>query len=124
MELLNPITIAKPGPGYAQGTSVGGIVFVAGQVSIDAQGQIVGKGDIVTQTRQTLNNVRAVVEAGGLTMRDIASTTVYVKDLADYKGFAETWVAVFGDHAPARATVKADLVHPDLLIEVQAIAAK
>ena len=124
MKILNPETVAKPGPGYAQGTSVNGIVFVAGQVSIDADGHIVGKGDIVAQTRQTINNVRAVVEAGGLTLSHIASTTVYVKDLADYKGFAETWVAMFGNHTPARATIKADLVHPDLLIEIQAIAVK
>ena len=123
MEVINPQAIAKPGPGYAQGTKAGGMVFVAGQVGIDASGQIVGKGDIAAQTRQTLANVSAVVEAGGLSMNDVVSTTVYIKDYADYKQFAETWVAVFGDHTPARATIKADLVHPDLLIEVQAIAA-
>lgn len=123
MEIINPLGVAKAGPGYAQGTKAGGVVYVAGQVGIEASGQIVGKGDIAAQTRQTLANVRAVVEAGGLTMGDVVSTTVYIKDYADYKLFAETWVAVFGDHTPARATVKADLVHPDLLIEVQAIAA-
>lgn len=123
MDVINPTHIAKPGPGYAQGTKAGGMVFVAGQVAIDANGQIVGKGDIVAQTRQTLANVLAIVEAGGLTLVDVVSTTVYIKDYSDYKRFAETWVAVFGSHTPVRATIKADLVHPDLLIEVQAIAA-
>lgn len=123
MDLLNPSDIARPGPGYSQGVRAGGVVYVAGQVSIDANGQIAGVGDIAAQTRQTLENVFAVVEAGGLSRGNIVSTTVYLKDLADYGGFSRAWVDAFGDHAPARATVRADLVHPDLLVEVQAIAA-
>jgi len=124
MEILNPPSVAKPGAGYSQGIAAGGAVYVAGQVSIDASGAIVGKNDMVAQTRQTLANVAAVLAAGGLGLADVVSTTVYVTDFAHYKAFAETWVAVFGDHAPARATVKAALVHPDLLIEVQAVAVK
>lgn len=122
MKSLNPATVAKPGPGYAQGVAVGGTIYVAGQVAVDVAGAIVGQGDIVAQTRQTLTNVANVLSAGNATLADIVSTTVYLRDLGDYPGFARTWTEVFGEHRPARATVKAELVHPDLLVEIQVIA--
>lgn len=124
MKLLNPDTVATPGAGYAQGVAAGGSVYVAGQVAQDPSGAIVGVGDMVAQTRQTLANVANVLAAGGLTLSDIVSTTVYLTDLGQYRAFCATWCEVFGDHTPARATVKADLVHPDLLVEVQAIAVR
>ena len=124
MKILSPTSVAKPGPGYSQGIAANGTIYVAGQVSVGADGTIEGKGNIARQTRQTLENVRRVLAEGGLGLSDVVSTTVYLKDLADYRVFAQTWCEVFGEHLPARATVKADLVHPDLLIEIQAIAVK
>ena len=124
MKILSPKSLAAAGPGYAQGVAANGAIYVAGQVSVGPNGAIEGKGDIAAQTRQTLDNVRQVLAEGGLGLSDIVSTTVYIKDLADYRVFAQTWCEVFGEHRPARATVKADLVHPDLLVEVQAIAVK
>ena len=124
MKFLNPNTVAKPGPGYSQGVAAGSAVYVAGQVAIDTDGQIVGKGDMAAQTRQTLENVRHVLAARDLGLKDVVSTTVYLSDLAHYRLFAQTWCEVFGEHRPARATVKAELVHPDLMVEIQAIAVK
>ena len=124
MRSLNPKTVSKPGAGYSQGVSVGGAIYVAGQVSVDASGAIVGRGDLVLQTRQTLANIGNILAAGGMTLADVVSTTVYLTDLTRYKAFCETWCEAFGDHAPARATVKAELVHPDLMVEIQAIAFK
>ncbi|MFI4933572.1 MAG: RidA family protein [Caulobacterales bacterium] len=124
MQILNPAAVAKPGAGYAQGVAAGGAIYVAGQVAIDAAGAIVGRGDLVAQTRQTLANVANVLAAGGMSLGDVVSTTVYLSDLTRYRAFCETWCEVFGEHTPARATVKADLVHPDLLVEIQAIAVR
>lgn len=124
MQLLNPETVAKPGAGYSQGVAAGGAIYVAGQVSIDAGGAIVGKDDIAAQTRQTLENVRQVLIAGGMDLGNVVSTTAYLIDFSGYKTFCQVWCEMFGDHAPARASVKADLVHPDLLVEIQAIAVK
>jgi 2-iminobutanoate/2-iminopropanoate deaminase len=124
MKLLNPDTVAKPGAGYSHGIAAGGAVYVAGQVSIDTAGAIVGKGDIAAQTRQTLVNVANVLAAEGMELGDVVSTTVYLTDFAQYRTFCATWCEVFGDHAPARASVKAELVHPDLLVEIQAIAVR
>ncbi|MFZ5669454.1 MAG: RidA family protein [Pseudomonadota bacterium] len=124
MKILNPDTVARPGAGFAQGVAAGDAIYVAGQVAQDPSGAIVGIGDMAAQTRQTLANVAGVLAAGGLSLADVVSTTVYLTDLAGYRTFCATWCEVFGDHTPARATVKADLVHPDLLVEVQAIAVR
>ena len=79
---------------------------------------------MAAQTRQTLANVAAVLRDAGLGLKDVVSTTVFVKDFTDYKLFDEVWQECFGDHKPARATVKADIVFPVLLVEVQAIAVR
>ena len=124
MRALNPDTVAKPGAGYSQGVAAADVIYVAGQVAVDATGAIVGHNDLVAQTRQTLANIANILAAGGMTLADVVSTTVYLTDLTHYRSFCETWCEAFGDHAPARATVKAGLVHPDLLVEVQAVAVR
>ena len=121
MKIINPNDVMAPMGGYAQGVDAGGMVFVAGQAGVDRHGQPVG-GGILAQTRQTLANVAAVLRDAGLGLKDVVSTTVFVKDFTDYKLFDDVWQECFGDHKPARATVKADIVSPALLVEVQAIA--
>jgi 2-iminobutanoate/2-iminopropanoate deaminase len=123
MKIINPDDVMAPQGGYAQGVDASGMVFVAGQVGVDKDGQPVGDFGMAAQTRQTLANVAAVLREAGLGLNDVVSTTVYVKDFADYELFDEVWQECFGDHQPARATVQAALVHPGLLVEVQAIAA-
>ena len=123
MKILNPNDVMVPMGGYAQGVDAGGMVFVAGQAAVDRDGQPVGAG-MAEQTRFTLANVAAVLRDAGLGLKDVVSTTVFVKDFTDYKEFDEIWQECFGDHQPARATVNADLVYPELLVEVQAIAVR
>jgi 2-iminobutanoate/2-iminopropanoate deaminase len=124
MKPLNPSTVMKPTPGHSQGVSVGDTVYVSGQVAVDAGGELVGADDIAAQTKQSLTNVRLVLESAGLDLSNVVSTTVYIHDMADYGGFSQAWVQTFGDHQPARATVRADLVHPALLVEIQAVAVR
>jgi len=124
MRKINPAEIMQPGAGFSQGTMIRDMLFVAGQVAVSATGQVVGASDIRQQTRQTIRNVSAVLEAAGLTLSDIVSATVYISDLSNYPGFCEVWTEMFGSHAPARATIRADLVLPALLVEIQAIAVR
>ena len=124
MKIINPNDVMAPRGGYSQGADTGGMVFVDGQVGLDKDGQPVGNFGMADQTRQTLANVAAVLGAAGLGLSDVVSTTVYVKDFADYDVFDQVWQECFGDHKPARATVQAGLVHPSLLVEVQTIAAR
>lgn len=120
MWLIDPDGAPRALAHYAQGTAVGPLVFVSGQVGLSPEGKL-AEG-IEAQTRQALANVAAVLRAAGATLRDVASTTVYLTDFANYKGFDAAYREVLGEHRPARATVRADLVVPPLLVEIQAIA--
>lgn len=96
-------------------------VFVAGTVGTDRHGKIVS-GDVRAQTRQALENVRALIEAAGGRMDDVVSVTVFLARPEDYAAMNETYAAFFGDPKPARSTVCAQMVHPDYLVEIDAIA--
>jgi 2-iminobutanoate/2-iminopropanoate deaminase len=122
-ELLSPSSFAPaPGP-FSQGVRAGNLVFVAGQAAQDDEGNIVGLGDVREQTRVTLDRVaRVLAEAGG-DLSNVATATVFLTDLGSFAPYNEAWVEAFGDHRPARATVRADLLLPEMLVEVQAIAA-
>ena len=124
MKIINPGTVMRPQGGYSQGVQAGNMVFVAGQVGVDAHGKPTGDGGMAAQTRQTIANIVAVLAEAGATLTDVVSATVYVKDFSEYEVFDRVWRECFGDHKPARATVKAELVHPALLIEIQAIAVR
>ena len=124
MKFINPSTVMTPQGGYSQGTQAGDLIFVAGQVGVDASGKLPGDGGMAAQTRQTIANVAAVLTEAGATLADVVSATVYVKNLSEYKVFGQVWQECFGSHKPARATVLAELVMPQLLVEIQAIAVR
>jgi reactive intermediate/imine deaminase len=106
----------------SQATLAGGVLYLYGAVAFNARGELVGKGDIRTQTLQALENIQALVEAAGGTMRDVTQTTVYLTDLANSAGMNEVYRTYFPVDPPARATVRVDLGHPDFLIEIQGTA--
>ena len=124
MQIINPADVMAPQGGFSQGIRVRDLVFVAGQVGVDAEGKLSGDGGMEAQTRQTIANVAAVLREAGASLADIVSATVYVKDFSEYKLFDRVWQECFGNHRPARATVRADLVLPVLLVEIQAIAVR
>lgn len=106
----------------SQATLAGGVLYLYGAVAFNERGELVGKGDIRAQTRQALENIKALVEAAGGTMRDVTQTTVYLTDLANGAGMNEVYRTYFPVDPPARATVRVDLGHPDFLIEIQGTA--
>jgi reactive intermediate/imine deaminase len=106
----------------SQATLAGNVLYTSGAVAFNERGEIVGKGDIRAQTKQALENIKALVEAAGGAMLDITSTTVYLTDLANSAGMNEVYRTYFPVDPPARATVRVDLGHPDFLIEIQATA--
>jgi aminoacrylate peracid reductase len=120
--ISSPKIATVPGAPYSPGTKAGNMVFVAGMLALDDGGQIVGRGDIAAQTRQVLENVKAIVEAGSGRISDIVKTTVYITDMANFAAMNEVYKTYFSSEPPARATVKADLVNRDFLVEIDAIA--
>ena len=122
MKIHNPSTVMPPQGGYSQGIDAGGLIFVAGQVGVDAHGKPTGDFGMAAQTRQTIANVAAILADAGATLADVVSATVYVKNFAEYKIFDTVWQECFGSHKPTRATVQAEMVMPALLVEIQCIA--
>lgn len=110
----------------SQGVKVpaGNLVFVSGQVARNAQGELVGLGDIKAQTRQTLENVRSVLEAAGATMDDVVKVTVFVTNVAEhFSQIHEVRAEFFKKDYPASTLVEVrSLANKDLLIEIEAIA--
>jgi len=107
---------------YSQGVMVDGFLFVSGQGAIDPKsGRLVGT-DIQSQTRQTLANVRNIVEASGLLMPDLVRVSIYLKNMKDFKAMNEVYKSFFTDAPPARTTIQAELPLPEMLIEIDAIA--
>jgi len=106
----------------SQATLAGNVLYIGGGVAHDARGQLVGEGDIRAQTKQALENIKALVEAAGGTLLDVTRTTVYLTDLANYAGMNEVYGTYFPVDPPSRATVRVDLANPEFLVEIQATA--
>ena len=105
-------------------TEDGPLLFIAGQVAVDAEGKLVGEGDIRAQTKQVLKNIRAIVEANGGTMSDIAQVTVYVCDIDAFDSVSDIRESYFPSEGPASAIVEVSaLAWPEFLIEIAAVAA-
>lgn len=108
---------------YSQALAAGPYVFVSGQIPMDAAGNLVA-GDIVVQTVQALANLKAVLAAAGLDLKDVVKTTVFLADLADFKEFNRTYAEFFPQHPPARTTIQAAGLPRGVSVEIDAIALK
>ena len=99
------------------------LVFVAGQLSRDTKGQVVGKGDMRAQIRQVGENLRTALAAAGATLNDLVKTTTFVTDIDEFFRHADVRMEYFGPALPISTTVEVRrLAHPDFLVEVEAIA--
>jgi enamine deaminase RidA (YjgF/YER057c/UK114 family) len=126
LELINPKELATP-ESYTQVVAATGsrLVFVAGQVAEDADGNLVGPGDLAAQARQAFANVGRALAAAGARPEQVARITIYVVGhRPEYlPHISEARVAAFGDHRPADTLLGvATLAEPGYLIEVEAIA--
>lgn len=121
VERFSPSTMMKPLGSYCQSARRGPIVATAGVAAVNAAGKVVGN-DIEAQTKATLDNLKLALEAAGASVADVIKVTCFITDFANYKGFNKAFDAYFANDPPARATVRADLVIPELLIEIDAIA--
>jgi len=102
-------------------TRVGDLIFCSGALGVDANFKVV-EGGIAAQTRQAIANLEAVLAQAGATLADVAKTTVWLTDLADFAAFNAAYTEAFGSHFPARSTVTSALAVPGALVEIEAIA--
>ncbi len=108
---------------YTQAIAVGPFIFVSGQIPVDPKGNLV-QGDIVVQTCQVIANLKAVLAAAGLALKDVVKTTVFLADLADFQEMNRAYAEFFPGHPPARSTVQVAALPRGVSIEIEAIAAK
>lgn len=100
------------------------LIFLSGQLARDAQGNLVGPGDMAEQTRQCIRNMRTVLEAAGARLEDIVSVVVYTTDIRQFKEIVTARTEFFVATLPTSTIVEVNhLADPGLLIEFQAIAA-
>ena len=107
---------------YSQAVSFDNLIFVSGQIPIDPVSGKVVKGDIREQTKQVLENVKEILEAGGTLMQNVLRTTIFLTNMDDYSAVNEAYAQYFPESAPARSTIQVNRLPRDVNIEIDAIA--
>ena len=121
-EVVFPYPNNKPN-GFSPAARIGGSVFVSGQVSTDANGELVGAGDVGAQSEQCFKNVEAALTAAGAGWNDVAKITCFLVNAADYPAYAAARQRLFPQNGPASSTVIVSaLVRPEYLVEIEAYA--
>jgi 2-iminobutanoate/2-iminopropanoate deaminase len=117
---------APVGPYNQAIVASGQMVFVAGQIPLDpTTGAIVGEGDVVQQTEQAMANLKAILEAAGVTLQAVVKTTVFLADMNDFAAMNSVYAKYFEDAtAPARACVEVARLPKDVRVEIECIAVK
>ena len=119
--ISTPNAPAAIGP-YSQAIQAGPMLFLAGQIAIDPATNQVKPGTIEEETKLVLDNLKAVVEAAGMTMANIVSTTVFMADLNEFQRMNAVYATYFLANPPARATVQVARLPRDVKVEIAAIA--
>lgn len=121
-DVFFPYPNNKPN-GFSPAARIGGSVFVSGQVSTDANGDLVGAGDAGAQSEQCFKNVEAALTAAGAGWDDVAKITCFLVNAADYPAYAAARQRLFPQNGPASSTVIVSaLVRPEYLVEIEAYA--
>ena len=114
---------AEPISHYTDAVRFGDLLFISGAAAFDSDGNVVGKGDVVTQTRVVLQNIRDALQAVGADMGDVLKVTVFLTDIADRAAINPVRQEFFGDAKPASTLFEVSaLAVPDMLVEIEAVA--
>ncbi|MEK6706488.1 MAG: RidA family protein [Bdellovibrionota bacterium] len=113
----------KPIGPYSQAVKACCFVFCSGQIAIDPKSGEIKATDVVSQTRQVMENLRAVLEAGGSSLEKVVKTTIFLKSMNDFPKVNEVYASFFATGAaPARSTVEVSRLPKDVLVEIEAVA--
>ena len=112
---------AAIGP-YSQAIQVGNLVYTSGQIPIDPATGTFVEGGIKEQTRQSLSNVRAILQEAGLTMANVIKTTVFMADMNDFANMNAVYAEFFSEPYPARSAVAVKTLPKGALVEIEVVA--
>lgn len=114
---------AAIGP-YSQAIEVNGFVYASGQLPIDPATGAFPEGGVKEQTRQSLLNVKAILEESGLALSNVVKTTVYLADMGDFAAMNEVYSQFFAQPFPARSAIAVKALPKGALVEVEVVAAR
>ena len=115
--------LPEPISHYTDAVEASGFLYISGMLPVEANGELVGTGDVIRQSEQVLDNVAAVLTATGASFSDVVKVGVYLRDMADREAINTVRRRYFGDARPASTLVQVSaLAHPDALVEIEAIA--
>ena len=114
---------AAIGP-YSQAIQVGNLVYTSGQIPVNPATGLFVEGSIKEQTRQSLLNVKAVLEEAGLTMSDVVKSTVFMADMNDFADMNAVYAEFFTEPYPARSAVAVKTLPKGALVEIEVVAWK
>lgn len=113
---------AAIGP-YSQATIINNTLYISGQIPFDPNTKACVPGGIKEQTKQSLTNLKAIIEAAGASLEKVARVGIFLKDMNDFQIMNEVYATYFKDHKPARACVEVARLPKDVLVEIEAIVA-
>ena len=112
---------AALGP-YSQAIKAGNTIYVSGQIPLIPETMEIISDDVQVQTKQSLENVKAVLEAAGATLNDVVKASVFIKDMNDFAKINEIYATYFTENNPARACVEVARLPKDVKVEIEVIA--
>ncbi len=114
---------AAIGP-YSQAVRYGSLLFMSGQIPLDPESGEIVEGNIEMQTKRVLDNLKAVLEAGGMELQHVLKCTCFLKNMEDFPAFNSVYSEYFSGILPARETVEVSRLPKDVLVEISAICGK
>jgi 2-iminobutanoate/2-iminopropanoate deaminase len=111
---------AAIGP-YSQAIQFGNLLFVSGQIALDPKTGEIIDGGIEVQTKRVLENLKAIIEEAGMTLKNVLKCSCFLKTMGDFVKFNSVYDSYFGESLPARETVEVGRLPKDVLVEVSAI---
>lgn len=111
---------------FSRGVSVdlgnADLIFISGMASTDDRGDVAHVGDVRGQTRRVFERMRSLLGTEGASLSDVVKLTIFLKDIADYPAMNEVRSEYFASDPPASSAVQATMIHPEFLVEIEAIA--
>ena len=121
MKFIHSDKAPSPGGHYSQGVSTGNLLFISGQLAVDATTGEKKLGSIAVQTAQVLYNMEQVALAAGANRKQVVKTTIYISDISLWSEVNTVYTDFFGTHRPARAIIPCGELHHGFLIELEAV---
>lgn len=106
---------------YVQARIYNGLIYTSGQIALTPKGNFIN-GDIVAQTTQVLENLKAILESAGSNLQKVIKTSVFLSDMEHFNALNEVYAQYFGTHKPARSTIAVKTLPKNALVEIECIA--